>query len=148
MSEAASARDTVFIRDLEVRAIIGINDWERRECQTILIDLDMAWDTAAAAATEDIDKAVNYRSVAKAVMRHTEEGPLLPCRDGWPSGWPPSFGRSSTCRGCACACASPARCASAARWVSRSSGARVMREAMLEPASPRVPPLRRLQRRA
>ncbi len=74
MSEAASARDTVFIRDLEVRAIIGINDWERRECQTILIDLDMAWDTAAAAATEDIDKAVNYRSVAKAVMRHTEEG--------------------------------------------------------------------------
>jgi dihydroneopterin aldolase len=66
--------DTVFLRDLEVRAVIGINDWERREIQTILIDLDMACDTRAAAATEDIEKTVNYRSVAKAVTRLTEEG--------------------------------------------------------------------------
>ena len=57
-----------------MRAIIGINDWERRELQTILIDLDMACDARAAAADEDIAKAVNYRSVAKAVMTHTEEG--------------------------------------------------------------------------
>ncbi len=66
--------DTVFVRDLEVRAIIGINDWERETLQPILIDLEMACDAAAAAADEDIEKAVNYRSVAKAVMRHTEEG--------------------------------------------------------------------------
>jgi len=74
MHDAGLARDTVFVRDLEVRAIIGINDWERRELQTILIDLDMACDAAAAAADEDIAKAVNYRSVAKAVMQHAEEG--------------------------------------------------------------------------
>ncbi len=70
-------QDTVFVRDLEVRAIIGINDWERRELQTILIDLDMACDARAAAADEDIEKAVNYRSVAKAVMAHTEKGKYL-----------------------------------------------------------------------
>ena len=69
--------DTVFVRDLEVRAIIGINDWERREIQTILIDLDMACDIAAAAADEDIDKTVNYRSVSKAVMAFTEQGHFL-----------------------------------------------------------------------
>lgn len=69
--------DTVFVRDLEVRAIIGLNDWERRKVQTILIDLDMAWDTAAAAVDEDIEKTVNYRSVSKAVMRLTEEGKFL-----------------------------------------------------------------------
>jgi dihydroneopterin aldolase len=67
-------QDTVFVRDLEIRAIIGINDWERRELQTILIDLDMACDARAAAAGEDIDKAVNYRSVSKAVMALTLEG--------------------------------------------------------------------------
>lgn len=67
-------RDTVFVRDLEVRAVIGINDWERREIQTILIDLDMACDASASAAEEDIEKTVNYRSVAKAVTRLTEEG--------------------------------------------------------------------------
>jgi len=70
-------RDTVFVRDLEVRAIIGINDWERHELQTILIDLDMACDARAAAEHESIDEAVNYRSVAKAVIAHTEQGRYL-----------------------------------------------------------------------
>jgi len=66
--------DTVFIRDLEVRAIIGIHTWEREQLQPILIDVDMACDAAAAAAEDDIEKAVNYRTVAKAVARLTEDG--------------------------------------------------------------------------
>ncbi len=70
----SAMHDTVFIRDLEVRAIIGIEDWEREKLQTILIDLDMACDTAKAAETEDIAHAVNYRSVAKAVEKLTIEG--------------------------------------------------------------------------
>jgi dihydroneopterin aldolase len=65
-------RDTVFVRDLEIDAIIGINDWERRERQKVRIDLDMACDAAAAAAGDDIEKAVNYRSVTKAVIAHVE----------------------------------------------------------------------------
>ena len=64
--------DIVFVHDLDVRAIIGINDWERREKQTILIDLEMACDAAAAAVNDDIEKAVNYRSVTKAVIEHVE----------------------------------------------------------------------------
>ncbi|MDA1194741.1 MAG: dihydroneopterin aldolase [Planctomycetota bacterium] len=67
-------RDTVFIRDLEVRAIIGIEPWEREKLQTILIDVDMACDASIPAATDTIDGAVNYRSVAKAVERLAEEG--------------------------------------------------------------------------
>ena len=65
--------DTVFVRDLEVQAIIRINDWERETRQTILVDLDMACDAAAAAEADDIDKAINYRSVTKAAIRHIEE---------------------------------------------------------------------------
>ena len=67
-------RDTVFVRDLEARAIIGINDWEREKRQAVLIDIEMACDASAAAQDEDIAKAVNYRSVAKAVLKHTETG--------------------------------------------------------------------------
>lgn len=67
-------QDTVFIRDLEVRAIIGIEDWERTKPQPILIDLDMACDARAAAAEDDIAHAVNYRSVAKATERLTVDG--------------------------------------------------------------------------
>jgi 7,8-dihydroneopterin aldolase/epimerase/oxygenase len=65
-------RDTVFVRDLEVEIIIGINDWEREKRQTVLIDLDIACDAAAAAVADDIEKAVNYRSVTKAVLAHVE----------------------------------------------------------------------------
>ena len=67
-------QDTVFVRDLEVRAIIGIEDWERTKPQPILIDIDMACDASAAAVEDDIAHAVNYRSVAKAAERLTIEG--------------------------------------------------------------------------
>lgn len=66
-------RDTVFVRDLEARAIIGINDWEREKRQTLIIDLDIACDARAAAEEDDIERAVNYRSVAKRVLAHVEE---------------------------------------------------------------------------
>lgn len=66
-------RDTVYIRGLEVRSIIGIHEWERRERQTIRIDVEMAADTARAAATESIEDALDYRAVAKAVIAHVEE---------------------------------------------------------------------------
>jgi len=64
--------DTVFVRDLETRAIIGINDWEREKRQPVVIDLEMACDASLAAREDDIAHAINYRSVAKAVMAHTE----------------------------------------------------------------------------
>jgi dihydroneopterin aldolase len=66
-------RDTVFVRGLTARAIIGVNEWERREKQTVVIDIDMAVDASAAARHDDISKAVNYRDVSKVVLRHTEE---------------------------------------------------------------------------
>ncbi|MGE0192204.1 MAG: dihydroneopterin aldolase [Planctomycetota bacterium] len=66
-------RDTVYIRGLEIRSIIGIHAWERQERQTIRIDIEMAADTAKAAATESIEDALDYRAVAKAVIAHVEK---------------------------------------------------------------------------
>lgn len=66
-------RDTVYIRGLEVRSIIGIHDWERVERQTIRIDVDMATDASLAAATDSIEHALDYRAVAKAIAAHVEE---------------------------------------------------------------------------
>lgn len=57
--------DTVFIRDLRVDAIIGIFDWERRIRQTLSVDLEAATDCSAAAATDDVAEAVDYKAVAK-----------------------------------------------------------------------------------
>lgn len=65
--------DIVYIRDLEVDTVIGIYDWERKIQQTIRIDLDMATDIRKAAETDDIEYTLNYKAVAKRIIRHVSE---------------------------------------------------------------------------
>lgn len=57
-------RDTVFIRELKIDAIIGIYPHERNTRQPLLIDLDMASDIRRAAATEDINDALDYEAIS------------------------------------------------------------------------------------
>jgi len=66
------AGDRILIRDLLVRGIIGINDWEREKKQDILINLVLRFDTRKAARSDAIDDALNYRSLTKAVLEHVE----------------------------------------------------------------------------
>ena len=62
--------DIVFIKNLKVDAIIGIHDWERQARQEIILDLEMASDIQRAAATEDIQHALDYSAVAQRVCEH------------------------------------------------------------------------------
>jgi FolB domain-containing protein len=64
--------DQVFIKDLVARGIIGINDWEREHPQEIRINIIMYADLRAAGESDDINKSVNYRTVAKKVIKHAE----------------------------------------------------------------------------
>jgi dihydroneopterin aldolase/D-erythro-7,8-dihydroneopterin triphosphate epimerase len=69
--------DQIFIKDLLVRGILGINPEERRNRQDILINVVMWADTRPAARSDDIADAINYRTVAKAIIAHVESG--QPC---------------------------------------------------------------------
>ncbi|MCV6625264.1 MAG: dihydroneopterin aldolase [Cellvibrionaceae bacterium] len=60
--------DIVYIRDLRIETIIGIYDWERQVKQEVSIDLEMAGDIRPAAASDDIELALNYKSVAKRII--------------------------------------------------------------------------------
>jgi dihydroneopterin aldolase/D-erythro-7,8-dihydroneopterin triphosphate epimerase len=72
------ALDRVFIRDLLVRGIVGINPEERRERQDILVNVTMWVNTRPAAVSDEITDAVNYRTAAKAMIAHIEQGqPML-----------------------------------------------------------------------
>ncbi len=64
--------DIVYIRELEVRTIIGIFDWEREQRQVVSLDLEMAADNRAAAATDSIEQALDYKSVAKRLIEFIE----------------------------------------------------------------------------
>ena len=64
--------DIVYVRDLQVAALIGIYDWERQIRQTINIDLEMGWDNRKAAASDDIKDTLNYKAASKMVVELVE----------------------------------------------------------------------------
>lgn len=64
--------DRIEIKDLLLRAIIGINDVERVNPQDVIVNIAYWTDTRPAAASDDINDAVNYRTVAKAVIELVE----------------------------------------------------------------------------
>lgn len=66
--------DRIHIIDLEVEGILGINPDERVNPQTIRVNATLWADTRPAAASDDIDDAVNYRTITKAIISHIEEG--------------------------------------------------------------------------
>lgn len=69
--------DTVFINDLRVDTVIGIYAWEREVRQTVSLDLAMAHDNRRAAATDDIQYALNYKAVSKRVIEFVEDSEFL-----------------------------------------------------------------------
>jgi len=69
--------DQIHIKDLLVRAIIGINDEERINRQDVIINLTLFADTRPAAASDDIAHAVNYRTIAKNVIDFAESSQFL-----------------------------------------------------------------------
>ncbi len=64
--------DIIYLRGLQVEAVIGIWEWERKVRQTIAIDLEFSTSAAAAAATDSIDDALNYHDVAQRLIKFTE----------------------------------------------------------------------------
>ncbi|MEE8423406.1 MAG: dihydroneopterin aldolase [Thermodesulfobacteriota bacterium] len=64
--------DKILIEDLLLRCIIGANDDERRDKQDVLINLAMYADVFRPGETDNIDDAINYRTIAKRVIQHVE----------------------------------------------------------------------------
>src|SRR5512134_3374854 len=69
--------DKVIIKDLLVRGIIGINDWERKRAQDILINVTLFTDTHRAAASDSITDCVNYSTMSKKLQAHAESAQRL-----------------------------------------------------------------------
>lgn len=65
--------DSVLIEGLAVEAIIGVYDWEREVSQRLLVDLEMAWDNRAPAASDDVSDALNYALVSERVSDYLVE---------------------------------------------------------------------------
>jgi FolB domain-containing protein len=64
--------DKVIIKNLLVRGIIGVNDWERKRPQDILINITLFTDTRRAAESDDLQYSVNYSTMSRKVQAHAE----------------------------------------------------------------------------
>ena len=60
--------DKIFLRELEIEAVIGIWEWERRIKQKVSIDLEMGTDARRASGADRVDGTLNYRDVAKRLI--------------------------------------------------------------------------------
>jgi dihydroneopterin aldolase len=64
--------NTVYIKGLRAQAVIGVYDWERLVRQPLVMDLEMASDTARAAATDAIADALDYAAISQQVIALVE----------------------------------------------------------------------------
>lgn len=66
--------DLVSVRDLAVRAVIGVHAWEREVEQTLSFTVDMVADVRKAAATDELAGALDYSAVAATIAAVVREG--------------------------------------------------------------------------
>jgi FolB domain-containing protein len=69
--------DQIFITDLVARGIIGINDWERKAPQDMLINIVLFADLHKVGESDDLQDGVDYRAVTKKVLAHAESARRL-----------------------------------------------------------------------
>jgi FolB domain-containing protein len=67
-----TAMDRILIKDLMLRCILGLTDEERREKQDVLINLILWTDFTAAAVSDRIEDAVDYRAIKKEIVSFVE----------------------------------------------------------------------------
>ena len=64
--------DKIILTELKIETVIGIWEWEKRNPQTILIDLEMQTDIKKASETDSIEDALDYKAITKRIKDFME----------------------------------------------------------------------------
>lgn len=65
--------DRVFIEALAIECVIGIYDWERTIRQTVVLDIEMAFDNRKPAQTDAITDTLDYKAVSKRLIAFVQQ---------------------------------------------------------------------------
>ena len=68
---------TITIRNLRLRTFIGFNPEEMEKMQDVVINIEISYRPDPAALEDQVDGALNYKTITKAVIRQVEEGRFL-----------------------------------------------------------------------
>jgi dihydroneopterin aldolase len=74
VASAASGLRHVFVRDLELMALIGIYDHEKKDPQRIIVNIDLSVTEGEGPKDDDISHVVSYEIVVKKVEAIIAEG--------------------------------------------------------------------------
>jgi len=77
MTVDVSTLATIKIKQLRLRAFIGINEEEQQKPQDIIINVFMQYPVENAVLHKDIDHALNYRTINKKIISYVDTGRFL-----------------------------------------------------------------------
>ena len=67
----------IRIKNLRLRTIVGVNDWERAVQQEVILNISMDCDIDAAAKSDDLADTVDYKTLKLRIMRAVETANFL-----------------------------------------------------------------------
>lgn len=68
--------DKVFIKGLSIQTTIGFFEWEKEIKQTLVIDLEMAWNTAHAAENDELARTLDYADISEKIALFANQNPV------------------------------------------------------------------------
>lgn len=67
----------IRIKNLRLRTVIGINDWERDLLQDVIVNIEFGFDSDAAVKSDDIRDSVDYKKLKRKIIKHVENSKVF-----------------------------------------------------------------------
>jgi D-erythro-7,8-dihydroneopterin triphosphate epimerase len=64
---------TIQIKNLRLRTIIGINEWERKVSQDVIINVTITFDGSRVSKSDDITDTIDYKKITKKIIHFVEK---------------------------------------------------------------------------
>ena len=65
--------DEIIISDLNIRTVIGVNDWERTVLQDVIINVILYVDINKASSSDNIADTTDYKAITKRIITYAEK---------------------------------------------------------------------------
>ncbi|AGY92720.1 hypothetical protein SPICUR_08995 [Spiribacter curvatus] len=67
----------IRVKDLRLRTFVGFNDEEQRKRQDVVVNIHIDYDALSAARGDEVDEALDYKTITKQVIAHVEDNRFL-----------------------------------------------------------------------
>ncbi len=62
----------IHIKNLRLRTVVGVDDWERRSPQDVIVNLSIEFDGSQAIKSDDVKNTVDYHDLQKRLVQEAK----------------------------------------------------------------------------